>query len=982
MNQRPYVSALLEGQPTQFLYDSGAEVTVISENEFRKIPVARRPRKIYRAVQLSGVARNKPLEVRGVYEMKIRIKDRERIVPVFVVKNLTQASILGIDAIRNFGLNYHAKSGEMFFDTPDIHEVHEVHLAESVQLEPFEVRSVKVSMPTRFQGQEQGIIEVKSEQHPLLYGSEGLVSLKEKNAYCVVKNCSPLKMHLQRKERIGTVENISGIKMQAVEKTKFYNEEKKSGKTRLTAEREKEILNMLKINVPQEELEEYHKLILKHHDVFSKDSYDLGRAKDFTHKINLKTKDPVFVKQFKIPDTHRDFIKRQIHEWLKMGIIERANSPYNCSVFLVPKKNGSFRLVQDFRALNANSHQDRYNLKDVSECIGEIGRAGSTIFSTFDATSGFHQLTLDKSSRPYTAFTIPGLGQFQWCVSAMGLASAPSQYQRMMEQSFKGLEDFLVIYLDDTIVHSSSHAQHREHLDKFFTRVRQANLKLNLHKSTIGAKEVNYLGFRLTPKGILPGLDKLKAVRDFPPPADVRQIKQFMGLCNFFRTHIRNFSLVAQPLNALTQKDNPWKSGKLPYDAMNAFIQLKSALLSEPIVDFPRKDRPYSLIVDGATGGEDSRGGMGAILLQTDDRGRHRAIAYASRSLLKHEKNYSSFLLEMNACVWAMHHFDTYLKGRHFTLYTDHKPLEKLGAIHTKTLNRLQLAMNEFNFTIKYKRGDEMPADCLSRQPLPEVAGIEEFQGKLPQLQKEDPFWGMMINYLTHNTLPQDGRTRAKIQALAKECFFENDVLWRRLNRYEIPRTVLCVPRVMAEALVKEAHGHLLVGHNGMKKTKERLLNSYYWPNMDAYIYKHINECHKCQVRRTDHRGPPDVLHPLPITTDLNQRVAMDLFGPLKTSASGKAYVLCMTDSHSHYIELVALPNKEASTVVNAVFEKWICRYGLPYEFISDNGKEFCNQFSKELYQKLQIKHTTTSPYHPQTNAAAEVCNKIPNRCG
>jgi transposase InsO family protein len=253
---------------------------------------------------------------------------------------------------------------------------------------------------------------------------------------------------------------------------------------------------------------------------------------------------------------------------------------------------------------------------------------------------------------------------------------------------------------------------------------------------------------------------------------------------------------------------------------------------------------------------------------------------------------------------------------------------------------------------------------------------VEQYQGKLPQLQKEDPFWSLMINYLTYRQLPEDGRVRAKIQALAKECFFENDVLWRRLNRYEIPRTVLCVPRVMADDLVKEAHGHLLVGHNGMKKTKERLLNSYYWPNMDAYIYKHINSCQKCQVRRTDHRGPPDVLHQLPLTTDINQRVGMDLFGPLKTSGSGKAYVLCLTDTHSKFMELAALPNKEASTVVNAVFEKWICRYGLPYEFISDNGKEFCNQFSKELYQKLQIKHTTTSAYHPQTNASAEVCNK------
>ena len=636
ISQRPYVDAEVQGHKTRFLYDSGAEVTVISEKEFRKIPIEKRPERIHRQVKLSGVAQNKPLEIKGVYKMHLSVLGRKRELPVFVIKNLTQDCILGIDAIKSFGLCFNATKNEVYFEKSDTFELSPLCINKAILLKPFEVCSISFNIPTELQEQDKGVVHIKSRQHPLLQGAEGIISLKNKTGFCVIKNCSPLPVTLNRGECVGVIENISGLS----EKEILVQEisEKSKPVPPLKEDREKEIKMKLKMNVPEDYLEAYQKLVLKYHDVFSKDKYDLGRARNFTHKIHLKNNDPVFVKQFKIPDMHHDLIKEQIHEWLKMGIIERCNSPYNSSVFLVPKKNGGLRIVQDFRALNANSHQDRYNLKDVSECIGEIGRAGSVIFSTFDMSSGFHQMTLDKKSRPYTAFTIPGLGQFQFCVSAMGLASSPSQFQRCMEMMFQGLEDILVIYIDDVILHARTHDDHLKNLEKFFQRVREVNMKLNLEKSTIGAQEVNYLGFRLTPKGILPGLDKLKAVKDFPPPADPREIKQFMGLCNFFRTHIRNFSLIAQPLNKLTRKECEWKGGKLPPDAMNAFIQLKSALLTEPIVDFPRRNRPYSLIVDAASGDKEKDGGLGAILCQTNELGEMKVIAYASRGLQKHEK--------------------------------------------------------------------------------------------------------------------------------------------------------------------------------------------------------------------------------------------------------------------------------------------------------------------------------------------------------
>jgi hypothetical protein len=116
---------------------------------------------------------------------------------------------------------------------------------------------------------------------------------------------------------------------------------------------------------------------------------------------------------------------------------------------------------------------------------------------------------------------------------------------------------------------------------------------------------------------------------------------------------------------------------------MAAFRELQSILCSEPSISYPRRDRRYALITDAALGDDLHAVGLGAILTQTDAAGSHNVIAYASRKLQKHEANYTPFLLEMQAAIWGMEHFETYLRGKHFILYTDHKPLEKLGKVHT-----------------------------------------------------------------------------------------------------------------------------------------------------------------------------------------------------------------------------------------------------------------------------------------------------------
>jgi hypothetical protein len=235
-------------------------------------------------------------------------------------------------------------------------------------------------------------------------------------------------------------------------------------------------IKSIKMNVPQQYHESYVSLFLKNHDIFSNSKSDLGRANNFEHNIRLKSSDPIYRKQYRIPEAHQESLDKQIDEWVKMGIIEPCYSRYNSPIFIVPKKDGTFRFVLDYRALNENSLDDRYNMKDVGECIGEIGRAGSTIFSTMDLTSGFWQLPLEQKSRPLTAFTCPGKGQFCYNVLSMGLKGGPGSFQRMMELTMSGLAN-VIVYIDDLLAHTATHKDHLQTLQLIFNRLRNNNIK-------------------------------------------------------------------------------------------------------------------------------------------------------------------------------------------------------------------------------------------------------------------------------------------------------------------------------------------------------------------------------------------------------------------------------------------------------------------------------------------------------------------------
>ncbi len=745
----------------------------------------------------------------------------------------------------------------------------------------------------------------------------------------------------------------------------------------------------LKVLAPAHETGKYWALVKQFLDVFSKDDSDLGFARAIEHDIKLKSDDPIHIKQFRIPFSQRAFIENKVKKLVQLGVLEDSTSPYNTPIFAIPKKPvpgqpQSYRLIQDLRAINDHTLLDKYNLADIRDCLDRVGSRNASVFSSLDLTSGFFQIAIKPSARRFTAFTIPGMGKFQWARVCLGLHGAPSTFAKLMALVMAGLPQAMV-YLDDVLVASSSHDAHISELKECFLRLRKHNLKLNPFKTTLASTSVQYLGHTINKQGISTSDLKHDAIKKFPIPTSRQAVRQFVGLANFYRQLIPNFNHYAGHLTALTKDLAQYRGGDMPPQAQEAFHYLKEKLCERPIVSFPNPNLPFELYTDACSGDDNNHGGLGAVLIQRTN-GHPRTIAYASRGLASNEKNYSAFLLEMAAIVWAIDHFSVYLAHSHFTVFTDHKPIPKMSKVHKKTFHRLHQLMNEYRCEIVYKKGaDNAVADALSRNaiisPINTFAPFRSIQ-QLAELQRADPFCAQLIAAVKSPTAAKhaDPQFSKAIHYFAPFCSIQpNNLLSISASTSHDgfkPRIV--IPKAAQQDIIFEAHCSRFSGHQSTNKTLMRIQEHYWWLSMAADIANFIKSCHTCQMTNDpfQHHTRLAPFKPLDTPDRPNQRVHADLFGPLLKTASGNTWILVVTDAFTKFTRAIALPNKEAKTVASAIFNAWISLFGPMAILITDNGKEFSNALNKELCSFLQIDRRFTSSIHPQTNAAAESFNK------
>ena len=955
---RPTIDCQFYGSatPATALYDTGAQVSIISEATFRKIPVdLRPPQRPGPKATLTSVAGD-PLPVRGMYRLRFNLRGRSLEHDFYVVSNLRTEALFGVDLIKRHNLSYHAKSNTVNLgDIAAISTWDKASLisASAITIPPLGTSTVHariMSTPTiAISGPGTAYIKPTSTKIPVA-ADEGIVTFST-TGHCrfLINNLSHSDLHLPANTWLGNAEPIDPGEVASIS---LEDHDKPASTEPQAKGPSKEKLDYLLGTACFQNISpEMKDLLIKNHDIFSHGKHDLGLTKTMEHSIHLKDDAPVYRKQYPIPATHRQVLVEHLTNWLKLKVVSPSQSKYNSPIFCVLKKDKTLRPVLDYRALNDKTHIDKYSGMDVQSCIDEVGRSKSDTFSSLDLTAGFWQLPLNAASRPYTCFTLPGIGSFQWNTTPMGLLGSPASFGRLMDFVMRQLA-CAIAYMDDVLVHSRGMVNHLRDLQQCFNRLRANNLKLNPAKCAFGKSEVNYLGFTITPKGVLPGKEKTSAIADFLPPSTIRQVREFTGLCNYFRQSVPNFSFISQHLTALLKKESTWKGGILPPQALAAFEKLKKLLTNPPVLAFPDPEKSYFLMTDASLGSSDIPGGLGACLVQYHN-DIPKPVAFASRSLVKHEKNYTVFLLELTACVWGIQHFDTYLKDNHFFLYTDHRPLEKLSTVHTKTLNRLQQLMLTYNFTIVYHPGKlNVVPDFLSRNP---IASIDLSYDALLQAQKEDlQIQSVLSKPLSSSFTLQQG-VLFRVSKSGKKSIF--------------------APEKFRAAIIQAAHNSLLGGHMGIFKTYTRIINSYFWPLMNDDIKKHIQSCPTCQITRPYNHPNKTPLKAIEQPLNVNHRIHVDLFGPLATSENKNNYILAITDSFSKYCELVALKDKTSNSVAAAIFDHWITRYSTPHTIISDNGMEFVGQVTKKLFKKLQILHNTTTPYHPQANAQVETFN-------
>jgi hypothetical protein len=612
--RRPQVQKQVNGTPIEALVDSGASVRVMSEKAFKTVwehwKMQRLP--ILAALTVSGV-NSKKIDVTGYVEIPLTIKDgktdevRSFTRLVLVLSGIGQAYlILGYDFIQEEGMVIDGAANETYFadrraEGGDTWQSASLCCLRRTTILPKTITHVVVGTVTQGGDRVQaGAVALCTAIHGSTFGIWDSACTVDEHGQVVVAivNMTNDRFDLVLGDCVGAMSNsvfkadggIYKLNDESVN-TIFGNigkvpEDPKWGEGPPLKQKEKKVLKeQLQVLGEEPWRQQYIDLMLRYHDICSKDKFNLDCADVIEHSIVMEEERPVHQRQFRVPFAHEEVLYEYVDKLLKSGAIEFSRSPYNSAVFCVAKKQlpnavpgdpVPLRVVLDFRAVNLKSLPDCYCVKEVRECLEEVDKAKLAIFSTFDLTSGFWQQSLQEKSRQYTAFSVPGKrARYQWRVTPMGLQGSPASFARLMDFVMTGVKG-IIMYIDDILEHSRDHEQHLKSIEEVLWRLRKYGLKLNVDKTIIGARTVQYLGYTLSGQGVTLSKDKIAAIKDFPMPTSPKALRKFLGLKNYFRLLIPRFSQTADPLNKMTRASTVWRTGAPPLpEAQAAFNKLR-----------------------------------------------------------------------------------------------------------------------------------------------------------------------------------------------------------------------------------------------------------------------------------------------------------------------------------------------------------------------------------------------------------------------
>ncbi|KAK5842666.1 hypothetical protein PVK06_005048 [Gossypium arboreum] len=702
-------------------------------------------------------------------------------------------------------------------------------------------------------------------------------------------------------------------------------------------------------------------VVCEYSDVFPEELPGLPPVREVEFGIEVVPgTTPISIAPYRMALTELKELKVQLQELTDRGFARPSFSPWGAPVLFVKKKDGTMRLCIDYRQLNKVTIKNKYPLPRIDDLFDQL--KGASVFSKIDLRSGYYQLRVRESDIPKTAFRTR-YGHYEFLVMPFGLTNAPAVFMDLMNRIFRPyLDRFVVVFIDDILVYSRDETEHAEHLRLVLQILRDKQLYAKFSKCEFWLKEVSFLGHVVSASGVRVDPNKILAIVDWRPPRNVTEVRSFLGLAGYYRRFVKGFSTIATPMTKLLQKDVKFEWTE---KCQKSFDQLKAYLTEAPILVQPESGKEFVIYSDA------SLLGLGCVLMQEG-----RVVAYASRQLKPHEKNYPTHDLELAAIVFALKIWRHYLFGEKCHVYSDHKSLKYLMTQRDLNLRQrrwLEL-LKDYELVIDYHPGKaNVVADALSRKSLFALRAMNVHLSILPDnvLVAE-----LEAKPLLAHQIREAQKVDEELLAKRAECVLSKE------SEFQIDdddclrfRSRLCVPKnsELISMILNEAHCSRMSIHPGSTKMYNDLKRQFWWPGMKRDISEFVSRCLICQQVKAEHQVPSGLLQPIMIPEWKWDRVTMDFVSGLPLSVSKKDAIWVVVDRLTKSAHFIPVRTDFSMDKLAELYVSQIVRlHGVPISIVSDRDPRFTSRFWKKLQDALGTKLHFSTAFHPQTDGQSE----------